>query len=129
MAQDNIIRGNIFIADGDIRLTFPRSRGYLFERNLIYAAGSVLFQAPAEGLRAMPRNLIHAGSGQVEIETLADYGAQERRPLAPRDGTIFEDPRLLPAGDGVYLFAPGSPAESLGLSSLDVSSAGPRPRF
>jgi dienelactone hydrolase len=128
MAHDNVIRNNVFLAEGDIRIRFPRSRDYVFERNVIRASGKVLFQAPPGGVRAMPDNLIYAGSKSIDWETLDDYGVKERTSLAPRDGTLLEDPRLLPAASGIYRFAPDSAAGRLGIQPLDVSSAGPRPR-
>ncbi|GAH89093.1 unnamed protein product, partial [marine sediment metagenome] len=34
MANKNTIRNNVFIIDGDARLTFPRSSNYVFEKNI-----------------------------------------------------------------------------------------------
>ena len=126
MARGNVLRENVFIAPGDVRITLPRSTGYTFERNVIYAGGEVVFRAPEGAIARMPSNLLFSAKGVVDLEVLADYAAKGRSRLELRDGTVVADPLFLDRERGDYRFASDSPAHRLGIEPLDVRSAGPR---
>lgn len=124
MARRNTVRDNVFIASGDARITLHRSADYTFERNVIYAGGSLVFYSPPGAIVRMPANVLFSATGKVEVATLADYTTEGRAALDPRDGTLIADPRFVDLKKGDYRFTPGSPASALGIEPLDVSSAG-----
>ncbi len=128
MARRNTLRNNVFVVKGDGRLEFPRCSGYTLEGNVVVADGSLTLRAPSEGIAALPGNVLYSGQGKVELETLADYSAQGRKPLEPKEGTVFADPLFVNPGKGDYRFRPGSPALKLGIKPLDTGMAGRRPR-
>ena len=41
MAKRNTVRNNVFVYDGDMTVTFPRSSEYVFEKNILIAKGSI----------------------------------------------------------------------------------------
>jgi len=126
MARGNVLRENVFIAPGDVRITLPRSTGYTFERNVIYAGGELVFRAPEGAIARMPNNVLFSAKGVVDLEVLADYSAKGRSRFDLRDSTVVADPLFLDLQRGDYRFAPDSPARRLGIEPLDVQSAGPR---
>lgn len=46
IASDLIIRDNVFIADGDLSLSFPRSRRCAFTGNTVFAPGKIMVSPP-----------------------------------------------------------------------------------
>ncbi|MCK4373850.1 MAG: right-handed parallel beta-helix repeat-containing protein, partial [Candidatus Brocadiae bacterium] len=127
-AGPNTVRGNVFVSDADMNVTFPRCKDYTFEQNVMWARGKITFRNAA-AVTSMPGNVLFSGADEVVAVGLKDYAEGERVPLAPTGGTVLADP-LLDAGDlerGVCRFAPDSPVHGLGLKTLDVSDAGPRP--
>jgi len=110
MAENNIIRNNVFISDGDATLTFPKSSRYRFEKNVIYAKGKIVVSNPAA---------ITVSSGNIFF---SERGAIEG---APPD-TLRAEPLFIVVEKGHYRFAPESPALKLGIEPLDVSAAGRR---
>ncbi len=125
MAKNNTIRNNVFISDGDTRLTFPRSSGYTFERNVLVAQGKIVFDNP-DAITTWKNNCLFSQAGNVEGNKLDRYSKKGTSELEPDAGNVFADPLLIEFGKGVVRFAPGSPAASLGIKPIDVSSAGPR---
>jgi hypothetical protein len=145
MTKHCIIRNNIFMDHGSQKLTFPRSLGMIFEKNILMAE-EITFQYPsgkeelpesalqvpeavkpflkADGIVFMPSNIIFSRSGQVQYNVLADYKTVRTVPLPARDGTLFTDPMLNDPEQGDYSFQPGSPAVKAGIQSLNVSKAG-----
>jgi len=107
-----------------VRVTLPRSANYTFERNVIYAGGELLFQAPQGAIAWMPGNAFFSRSGKVDLLTPGEYQARLRATFQVRDGTVIEDPLLLDAHGGRYRFAPESPAWRPGIQPLDVGRAG-----
>ena len=106
MAWSNTIRNNVFICEGDANLTFPKSKDYTFEKNIIIAKGTVKFsQAEA----------ITAGAGNIIFAT-----AIEGTILGVTEG----DPLISGAEEGKIVFGEGSPAGELGIEAIDVSGAG-----
>lgn len=130
MAKDCVIRDNIFLDDGDAKLTFMRCEGFVFERNVVCAAGSIALHAPAEGFAALPANLFHAGSGRIMLHRLKPdgYGLAESLPLPLQDASRTGVPGFHDPADWNFRFAEDSPARVLGLLELDFSRAGPRVR-
>lgn len=119
MARKNTIRNNIFLAEGDMKLTFPRSSGYTFERDILSATGTVFFSG-VNAIAAMPSNVIFSAAGVVEVQDLRDYAERDRRPFEPREGTVLGDPLLVSPSERSYDFQPGAPALGIEPVLLDV---------
>jgi len=125
MARKNTLRGNVFVSDADATLTFPRSAGYRLEKNVIVATGKIVFSNPA-AVAAFEDNVVFSRAGKVEGQPLRDYSPTGAGPLKAGEGLVLADPRLSVTEAGKVAFAPDSPAHKLGITSLDVSRAGPR---
>jgi hypothetical protein len=127
-AQRNTVRGNVFVSDGEMEITFARCEGYRFERNVLKAAGTITFRN-FEAVDAMPGNCLFSEAGRVQVKVLDDYREVGTDDLEPPDGTVLADPLIQPKEleGGCVEFGDGSPTEALGIEPLDVSSAGMRP--
>jgi len=122
MATNNIIRNNVFIVRGDTKLTFPRSREFTLEKNVIWATGKIRF----EGVNAVDqwtRNLFFSESGRIEQLELNNYSKGAATDGAPGD-TVVADPRFVDWEHGDYRFLPDSPAVKLSITPIDVGGAG-----
>jgi hypothetical protein len=126
MAVSNTIRNNVFISDGDLRLTFPRSSGYTFERNVLYATGKITFDN-LEAITTAANNLLYSAAGEVQCHRLDRYSRSGSYPLEPGGSNRQADPGLRADRTGKVEFAADSPARELGIEPVDVSDAGPRP--
>lgn len=127
MAMGNAIRNNVFVAEGDALLSWPRSSGYVFERNIVRAGGSITFTNPA-GITTFRDNVLHSGTGKVLARKMNLYSPEDSVEVAPENGNLLADPQLTEYRAGRVRLAPDSPAARLGIEMIDVSSAGPRPR-
>lgn len=125
MAKNNTIRNNVFITKGDMRLTFPRSSGFTFEKNVLVAAGKITFDNPA-GITTSKSNCLFSRAGKIEGNKLDNYSKTGTSELKSADGNIFTDPQLIEFDKGKVRFAPDSPVIGLGIKPIDVSGAGPR---
>ena len=125
MAKGNTIRNNVFITDGDATLTFPKSSGYVFERNVIRSNGKISFTNPA-AIVALKDNIIFSASGNVDGQPLDGYQKQSPAPLAEHSDFVTDDPLLSEYEDGKVTFRRDSPARQLGIQPIDVSAAGVR---
>jgi len=110
MARNNTIRNNVFISDGDARLTFPKSSGFRFEKNIIYAKGKISVSNPT-AITISSSNIFSSQKGVVEG--------------APPE-TLQADPLFVDAENGDYRFTDGSAALKLGIKPVDVTGAGRR---
>ncbi len=127
MATNNTIRNNVFISDRDIYITFPRSSGYTFEMNILYAKGKITFDN-YEGITTASNNILFSGQGVVECHKLDRYNRTGSYVLEPGGSNRHADPKLAVYEQGKVQFAPGSPAAEMGIQPIDVSDAGPRER-
>jgi len=125
MALNNTIRNNVFVNDGDLRLTWPRSSGYRFERNILYATGRIVLEN-REGISDLTGNILFSETGQVECRKLDRYSQAGTYALEPDATNLLTDPELLAYRTGRVEMAPDSPARALGIEPVDVSAAGPR---
>lgn len=145
MTKNCIIRNNVFIDEGSQLLTFPRSSGMTFERNILMA-DEIKFSMPtgkpedpqkgekvldiikpymkADGITSMPNNILFSWKGKIELEELTAYSGSRTVPFEPFDGTVFTDPLFVDWGKGDFSFKPDSPALKLGIKPIDVSEAG-----
>jgi hypothetical protein len=116
MAHNGVIRDNVFIVDGDARMTFQKSVGFRLEKNVVQAKGSLTLDYADDGIAGMSGNVLFSGTGKVG----------RRSGKLPAEGFVTADPRLVKKGDGWYRFARRSPARKLGIGEIDVRGAGPR---
>jgi hypothetical protein len=126
MATNNIIRDNLFVVEGDAKITFPRSTEYTFARNVLYATGKIRF----EGINAVAMwtdNLLYSGKGRIECVTLDRYSTTSTVTNVPPN-CVVNDPEFVDRTRGDYRYHPGSPALKLGLRPVDVSTAGRLPK-
>ncbi len=126
MADNNTIRNNVFISSEEAHLTFPRSSGYTFEKNIILAKGKIVFDNP-EAITTWKDNCLFSRAGKIEGNKLDRYTRTGSSELKPDGGNVFADPQLAEFDKGIVTFAPDSPAARLGIKPIDVSDAGPRP--
>ncbi len=126
MARKNTIRNNVFIADGDAKITFPRSSEYTFERNVLRAAGNITITNPT-AVTKWSDNVFYSGTSRIECVKLKDYSAREKSPGAP-PGSVVGDPLFVDMAKGAYRYMPDSPAVKLGIEPVDVSRAGLLPK-
>lgn len=125
MAKNNTIRGNIFITEGPMRLTFPRSEGFTFQKNVLVAKGDITFNG-TNVVRTWGKNVFFAKDGKVVGQQIQRYATKGTADL-PTDAVLLADPKLLPGWEkGVVKFADDSPVRKLGIRDLDVSGAGVR---
>jgi hypothetical protein len=122
MATNNVIRDNVFIVEGDAKLTFPRSADFTLARNIVYATGNIR----VEGINAVThwtQNLFFSGTGKIEGVRMKHYDAAEPTSTLP-DGIIVADPMFNHWPQGDFRFQPASPAHALNLQPIDAASAG-----
>jgi len=125
MANNNTIRNNVFIVDGDARLTFPRSSNYVFEKNIIHAKGGITLEN-ADALTTFRNNVLFSAKGKVQCQKLERYSRKGTYTLKQENGNLLVDPLLVEFGKGRVRVAAESPALKLGIKPVDVSSAGRR---
>jgi hypothetical protein len=125
MAKNNTIRNNVFICEGDAKITFPRSSEFAFAHNVVIAQGRITVTNP-EAIVSMPNNILFSEKGIVEGKTLENYAEKGTANLVSREGSTSEDPGLVSCKNGKPVFARTSPITKLGIKPIDVSKAGPR---
>ncbi|MEI7807842.1 MAG: right-handed parallel beta-helix repeat-containing protein [Verrucomicrobiota bacterium] len=126
MATNNIIRDNLFVVEGDAKITFPRSTGYTFARNVLYATGKIRFEG-TNAVATWTDNLLYSGKGQIECVTQNRYSAVKTVTNAPPN-SVVADPEFVNFARGDFRYRPGSPALKLSLRPVDASSAGRLPK-
>jgi len=124
MAHDNVIRHNVCVTPGPMKITFMKCRDFRFEKNVLVAGEDLVVHAPADGIAAMPANILWSRNGRVLERVLTDYAGAEPVPWRVRDGSRLGDPGFLDEARGDFRFQPSSPARELGIPALDVSRAG-----
>jgi hypothetical protein len=124
MAKNNTIRNNVFICDEDARFTFPRSSDFVFERNIVYAKGKIVFDN-TDALTTFKNNILYSTEGKVQGNKMSRYSRTGSEQLQP-DNNMFADPLFVEFEKGKVSFAAQSPAAKLGIEPIDVSKAGRR---
>lgn len=125
MAHNNTIRNNVFVSHSDIRITFPKSSDYIFERNVLHAKGKIVFENP-DAVMALRRNVLFSADGIVQGRKLKNYTRVGDGSLDATEDNVLTDPMLIEYERGKVIFSAESPALELGIESIDVSDAGPR---
>ncbi len=124
MAKNNTIRNNVFICSEDARFTFPRSSDFVFEKNIVYAKGKIVFDN-IDAITTFRDNIMYSTKGQVQGNKMSRYSRTGSEQLQPEDN-IFADPLFIEFEKGKVSFAAQSPAVKLGIEPIDVSGAGRR---
>ncbi len=125
MATNNAIRNNVFVVPENTRLTFPRCDGFTFERNIVMAEGRIR----VEGVQAITnwhKNVLFSRTGSIELVELDRYRAIGTTTHLP-DGVLLADPRLRDPQNANVAFERDSPALTLGIVPIDVTTAGRKP--
>ncbi len=125
MAHHNTIRNNVFVNGKDIRITFPRSSDYVFEKNVICTKANIVFEN-SDGMTTFRDNVLFSAEGAVQCQKLKEYSKTESYTLQSDDKNLLADPLLVEFEKGVVRFAADSVASKLGIKPIDVSDAGPR---
>ncbi|MBX7256416.1 MAG: right-handed parallel beta-helix repeat-containing protein [Candidatus Hydrogenedentes bacterium] len=125
MAKNNTIRNNVFICSGDAKLTFPRSSGFTFERNVVVVKGRLTVTNP-NAIVSMPNNVFYSEKGKVEGIALDQYKATDATDLTLRDGSVCADPKLASCKKGRPVFSDAHLLRALGIKPVDVRDVGPR---
>jgi len=126
MASNNIIRDNLFVVDGDAKITFPRSAGYTFARNVLYATGKIRFEG-TNAVVTWTDNLLYSGKGRIECVKQNGYSAVATVTNAPPN-SVVADPAFVDFALEDFRYRPDSPALKLSLRPVDTSSAGRLPK-
>ena len=122
MATNNVIRCNVFIASGDMKLTWPRSREFTMAENVLYATGKIRLEG-ANFVTNWSRNVFFSGAGKIEQVEMRDYSSVKTIEGAPADSTVG-DPLFEDWAEGDVRYRADSPALELGLPQPDFSRAG-----
>ena len=123
MTKDCTFRNNIFIDRGVQKLSFPRSSGLTFEKNVLIA-DEIIFSNPYDAFKIMADNVMYSRFDVVTQEKVMIYTPVDYLPFKPANGTVLADPGFVDWEKGDFSFKPGSPALKLGIESLDLSDAG-----
>ena len=123
MTKNCTFRNNIFIDKGIQILSFPRSSGLIFEKNILIA-DEIIFSNPYDAFKTTPNNIFYSRLGVITHESVMIYTPLDYLPLKPKEGTVFADPLFVDWENGNFNFKPDSPAHKLGIKPIDVSTAG-----
>jgi hypothetical protein len=86
MATGNLIRNNLFVHDGEMRLTFPRSVEHEMHGNVLYATGKIRVEASPIGITAWAGNRVFSASGEYEQAVLDERHTIVRTETMPNWG-------------------------------------------
>jgi hypothetical protein len=111
LAHDNTFRNNLFVAEKDCKLTFPRSRNITIEKTAIVAGGTIRVQHGG-AVSDWDRNVFFSRAGRY-------HGL-------PGNAARRADPLFVDGPKGDFRFKEGSPALKLGIKPLGPADVGPR---
>jgi len=126
MAKGNTIRNNVFISNAGARITFPKSSGYTFERNVICAKGQIVLENPG-AITTLRNNVLFSAEGKIQCRELKNYSRAGNYSFESDRENLTTDPRIIGLEKGRVRFSADSPALKLGIKPVDVNSAGIRP--
>jgi hypothetical protein len=126
MAKGNTIRNNVFINDADATITFPRSSGYTFERNVICTKGQIVLDNP-DAITTLRNNVLFSAEAEIQLHRLRDYSRVGSYSFEADSKNLTADPQIIEYEKGRVRFAAESPALKLGIKPIDVSDVGIRP--
>lgn len=127
--RDNIVRNNVFAFNREYQLTRSRSEPHLsftFERNIVYFDSGHLLGTNWNGGVKLDRNVYWDARG-MPIDPAGHSWSEWRQSGQDKESKIA-DPLFVNPANFNFTLEPGSPARSLGIQSIDVSTVGPRVR-
>ena len=125
MARRNTIRGNVFVTDGDLVLSFPISSDYCLEKNVVVAGGKIQIANP-DAISKAADNIFFSESGVAEQVVMNRYRKVKPLPLTSGKRWLLADPKMVHYESGRVRYAAGSPVEKRAIPPIDVSGAGCR---
>ncbi|MBN2313289.1 MAG: right-handed parallel beta-helix repeat-containing protein [Sedimentisphaerales bacterium] len=125
MAHNNTIRNNVFVSNADVRITFPKSSDYIFDKNIIHTKGKIIFEN-SDAVTALRSNVLFSAEGIVQNRKLKNYSRVGDGSLEFAEDNVLTDPMLIEYEKGKVTFSAESPALRLEIEPIDVSGAGPR---
>lgn len=78
------VRDNVFVADGDLKISFPRSGDCTFDRNTLYTPGKVIV-SPPNAITSWVSNVLFTG-GADKGQTPAAFSIKSEMPPCPAPG-------------------------------------------
>jgi len=128
MAWNCILRDNVCLNHGDLRITFPNSDQFTLQRNVFCCSGELVFEPSYTGVSVLRDNCCWSESGRVRWTFHNRLPSLEPNagptPLLPQNkGSVAADPGCR-CVNGKILYTNRNLAERLGLRPLDVSGAG-----
>ena len=125
MATNNVIRWNVFLNNGNIKLTFPRSSGFDFSSNIVRATGTISIEGSG-AVTNWTGSVFWAENGKFETSLQNGYSIAATTNTPPT-GVLVADPRFRAWKDLGLALRPDSPLQGKGYPILSTNLAGPRP--
>jgi hypothetical protein len=126
MAEGNVLRRNLFVSAGQLRLQFPKSAGYRVEDNLLMGAEGVVVQASREALERFSGNLVDPGSGAALRILMNGYSVSGQETLTEEHGNRIAASGIRLRPDLTVEVPGGSRAQKLGIRFSAFKYAGCR---
>lgn len=123
MAENNTFRNNIFIADGSARITLPKCKELVFEKNILIADGPISI-VNFDAITRFEDNILFSRTNQVTKVMLKKYKQVGSMSLSEGGSNRQMDPGLLSSVDGNVVFRPGALAGKMGIQPVDGEHAG-----
>jgi hypothetical protein len=128
MAWKCVLRDNVCLNEGDMRISFPNCDGFVLERNVFACGGELVFDPSYTGVALLRNNCCASRAGRHRWAFHDRLPSLERNagaiPLLPANrGSVMADPGCRCEG-GRVTYADRELAQRLGLRELDVSGAG-----
>ncbi len=128
MAWNCLLRGNVCLHHGRMRISFPNCDGFTLDRNVFACDGELQFEPSYTGVATLRRNACFSRTGSYRWGFHDRLPSLERNaaptPLLPaNDGSVMADLGCR-CEDGKVAYANPALAAKLGLRPLDVSGAG-----
>ena len=103
ITRNTTVRGNVFIADGDMTVSFARSVGCTFERNTLFVPGKLTVRQP-NGIRVWKNNVVYRGGASKDDApqpfTISDTVPTEPAPGRKTHSAVAERVAVAPIIDG-----------------------------
>lgn len=128
MAWSCIVRDNVCIYEGNMRLSFPNCDQFSLQRNVFACSGELIFETSYTGVSMLKNNACFSQAGQYR------FAFHDRLPSLERNTTATQ---ILPANKGSVMADSGCQCadgkisytnvelvKKLGLRAIDVSDAG-----
>jgi hypothetical protein len=122
MAHNNVIRNNIFTANGDAELGFKDCTGYTLEKNVVFATGKIDI-VNIDAITNWSKNIFYSRVGV--IKAIIQKGGTNTETAAKLKGdTVRGDPLFKNLSTGDYRYNLGSSTYQQDIQPLDMSRAG-----